>query len=177
MTLSLLCAKPVALIDSDELRRHRKSLMHVVRRHVREPWMAEDILQETLARYVHQRRAIPIRNAGGWLRSVAMNLIRDQARTNRAYQLDELTEDIVDHEEPADEVVIHLERVRLFAAALAQLPPLRREVFIRRKLNGESAKEVADQLSISVQSVDQHVARALTALQNDVARRSRSGGS
>ncbi|HEY9256344.1 RNA polymerase sigma factor [Chitinophaga sp.] len=44
---------------------------------------------------------------------------------------------------------------------LEQLPPERKKVFILHRLEGYSYKEIAAELSISVKTVDNHVARAV----------------
>jgi RNA polymerase sigma-70 factor (ECF subfamily) len=61
-----------------------------------------------------------------------------------------------------DDVVDGRERIRLLARAIAALPPQCAKVFILRKLQGMSQKEIAVRLNISVRTVENHVALGLT---------------
>lgn len=47
---------------------------------------------------------------------------------------------------------------------LNEMPDLRKKAFIMNKLEGYSYKEIADELSVNVKAVDNHVARALKQL-------------
>jgi RNA polymerase sigma-70 factor (ECF subfamily) len=61
-----------------------------------------------------------------------------------------------------DDVVDSRERIRLLARAIAALPPQCAKVFILRKMQGMSQKEIAVRLNISVRTVENHVAVGLS---------------
>jgi RNA polymerase sigma-70 factor (ECF subfamily) len=62
----------------------------------------------------------------------------------------------------ADDVVDGRERIRLLARAIAALPPQCAKIFILRKMQGMSQKEIAVRLNISVRTVENHVAVGLS---------------
>jgi RNA polymerase sigma-70 factor (ECF subfamily) len=60
-----------------------------------------------------------------------------------------------------DDAVDGRERIRMLARAIAALPPQCAKVFILRKMQGLSQKEIAARLDISVRTVENHVALGL----------------
>ena len=54
-----------------------------------------------------------------------------------------------------------LESNNYFDVATRRLPPVRRNVFILKMVKGYSNKEIADQLSISVKTVEDHYSKAI----------------
>lgn len=51
---------------------------------------------------------------------------------------------------------------------LIQLPEARRKAFILHKMEGYSYKEVAEQLSLSLKSIDNHISRALKQIRKEI---------
>lgn len=162
--------------DAEEIRRQQVALFRFVNRRVRDRALSEDILQEAFIRFLKVRGTTNIADSGAWLRTVALNLVRDHFRSSRERGREYLTDRIEDQARLPDEAAIFQERVQFFRIALDQLPPIGREVIIRRKLEGESAREVARALNLSEAAVDQHVARALMALNRMVGKMSRAKG-
>ncbi|WP_137681336.1 RNA polymerase sigma factor [Aurantiacibacter suaedae] len=127
---------------------------------------SEDIVQDSFLRFAQYPREA-VGNVGGLLHRIANNLIIDRARSNRRRAEDALPEDGMEipGEEPSQEqVLIDKQRLEQASRILDQMPPLRRQVFILRRLHGMSSKEVGAAMSISPAAVDSHVARAVLAL-------------
>lgn len=151
--------------DEVAYRRYREDVYRLAYRHLRDHSASEDVVQDSFLRLAGYS-ANPILNMGGMLRKIARNLIVDSARfrARRAEEALPAAQDISTDEPSAENTLLHRERMERVSQILEQMPPLRREVFIMRRLHGMSAKAVAKALSISPAAVDTHVARAVLAL-------------
>ena len=148
---------------------YRDALLRLIRRRVRDASLSEDIVQDAYLRYLG-RSGPPAEEGWALIRTIALNLIRDHFRAGARRSFEP-----IDEEHPADghtpeSAVMLRERVEWFSRAVEAMPPLQRDVFIRRRLHGQSAKEAAAELGLTPAAVDQHVARALVALQKAQAR-------
>ncbi len=126
---------------------------------------SEDIVQDSFLRLAQYRQG-SIGNVGGLLHRIASNLIIDRVRFRKRKGEEALPEggDIPGDDPSQETVLIDRERMEQVSAILERMPPMRREVFIMRRLHGMSSKEVAAALSISPAAVDTHVARAVLLL-------------
>ena len=61
----------------------------------------------------------------------------------------------------AEQVLDGRRKLAAFSMAVAALPPVCRQVFLLRKFEGMSAKEVASRMKISVSAVEKHVAAGI----------------
>ena len=138
--------------------RERSRLRGFIRRRVRDPRDAEDILQDVFSALVEANRLLmPIDHITGWLYRVARNRIIDlfRARTGRRedsapLELEELLAS------PLGGPENELARARLFDAleqAIAELPPEQREVFVAHELEGRSFKEIAAETGVGVNTL------------------------
>lgn len=155
-----------------ELRRHERKLLSYISRRRGDPSTSEDILQETLLTVIEQSRKQEISNPLAYAYRVADSLIFSQARRSRREEA--IGEDDFECELPlADEVLEHKQRAEIFEAVLRRLSPVRREVFIRRHLDGQSRQEIADAMRLNVESVKKHLVRAMADLTAAAAEASR----
>ncbi len=140
-------------------------LQRYLRRFLRRPEDAEDVAQEALVRVleagskgeIHYQRAYLYRTA----RNLAFNLL-----ARKSHQLEDYLEDHSDAESlsasiPLEDEVASQRRFELFCRTAATLPDQCRRVLILRKVYGLSQQEVADQLGISISTVEKHLARGL----------------
>lgn len=145
------------------LRVQRANLLQYVGRQVRDSVLSEDIVQEAYLRLLsfESKPGGVVNDPPAFLRRISLNLVRDHFRRAKTAPHVELSVTIAC---PKPAVDVQLERkqlVDLVFYILKAMPKLRRDVFIRRRVNGESAGEVAEALGLSPSAVSNHVARAV----------------
>lgn len=133
-----------------------QKLRQFVRARVSSDADAEDILQDVWHRLVVTIEEGPVEKAGAWLYTVARNRIIDHYRAPQMASLDALADDAEPEDaafelpdlllrddnapESADLRNLFWEQLQ---AALAELPPEQRQVFIWHELEGMSFQEIA----------------------------------
>jgi RNA polymerase sigma factor (sigma-70 family) len=156
------------------VRRERGRLRAFIRRRVLDDGEAEDILQDVLYELVAAyRRLQPLEEVGAWLFRVARNRITDFFRKKRAVPLSGFAEPLhalaaeaLDGAEtpvldelllPADEAPdTALARQLLLddlSAAIDELPPEQRDVFIAHELEGASFKDLAERTGVPLNTL------------------------
>lgn len=130
---------------------------------LRNPDDAADIAQSSFAQaYAHALNA-PVLNARALLFQAARNLCIDQHR-RRSTELAAL-EDWLTRAEAlspsVEDVLIAREQLQQLIERIERMPRLRREVFVRVRLHGQSHREVRAALGLSAKSVELHIARAV----------------
>ena len=146
-----------------ELKRHERKLLSYISRRRGDSSASEDILQETLLTVIEQSRKQEIANPLAYAYRVADSLIFSQARRGRREEA--IGESDFECGLPlADELLEHKQRAEIFEAVLTRLSPMRREVFIRRHLDGQSRQEIAAAMGLNVEAVKKHLVRAMADL-------------
>lgn len=152
---------------SDEIVRERPRLRSFIRRWVSEDADVEDILQEVFFELLETYRlAKQVEQVSAWLFRVARNRITDRFRKRKTEALDDIRVAGADEDESLDLAgllpspeegpeaayarSLMLEEID---AALAELPPEQREVFVAHELEGRSFKELAAQTGLSVNTL------------------------
>jgi RNA polymerase sigma factor (sigma-70 family) len=154
---------------SATVRRERGRLLAFIRRRVLDAAEAEDVLQEALYELVAAHRLMqPVEQAGAWLMRVARNRIIDRFRKKKPELLADQGVEFVEDEEssfgeleellPApqdgpDAVAIRELMLESIAAALDELPPEQRAVFVAQELEGASFKELAARWNVGVSTL------------------------
>jgi len=143
---------------ADIVNRERSRLRSFIRRRVRDPRDAEDILQDVFSALVEANRLLmPIDHITGWLYRVARNRIIDlfRARTGRKEDSAPLEfENLLPSSQGGPES--ELARSRLLDTleqAIAELPPEQRDVFIAHELEGRSFKDMAAETGVSINTL------------------------
>ncbi|MFD1217170.1 RNA polymerase sigma factor [Microbulbifer celer] len=141
------------LEGSTEIRRY-------VQRHSPDPTEAADYYQECIAIVLEQSRRRAIENPVAYAIRTARNLISKHKRP------EQLEEDDAVSPAPSPEDCYHTgQRLAQIARVLEDMPPLRRQVFIRRRVYGESREQIAESMNISREAVKKHITRALVDIQ------------
>lgn len=166
-------------LSANALKVQRSDLLRYIGRRVGDPTISEDIVQEAYLRLLayEEKPDKAVNNVSAFLRRIALILARDHFRQAGRQTGIEVSEDIPCPQPTAD---LQLERRQLIALVveiLKTMPPLRRDVFIRRRVHGQSAGEVAEALGLSSSAVSNHVARALYDLDLALEKIEKRGGS
>lgn len=125
----------------------------------------EDICQETVLRALEAEKAREIKEPRAFLFGIAKNVVRKELDKKSRGLLDfiaDFTPDEYSSNEPTIEAQLdsHARMLR-FGEALMVLPSQCQRVFVLKKVQGYSHKEIAQKLRISVSTVEKHVATGL----------------
>ncbi|MEM8987961.1 MAG: sigma-70 family RNA polymerase sigma factor [Pseudomonadota bacterium] len=138
-----------------------QTLLKRVRCRVPTAELAEDITQEAMLRVWRASKTGEIKSAIALGRTIADNLVIDFYR-RRAFASEVEVEDtlVAFHPSP-EQAAISSERVRQFRDCLQDMPPLRRDVFLRRRFHGQACAQIAQDLGLTPRAVEAHISRAL----------------
>jgi RNA polymerase sigma-70 factor (ECF subfamily) len=144
--------------------RHRRQLGLYLARLVSSPDVAEDLAQEAFAR-VYVVHDGTLRSPRSFLYRTAHNLAMDHMRRRKvaaAEPLTDITADTLGDGRPTpDTCLAAREELRIIEAAIQELPPKCRKVFILLRFEGRSYKEIALAMALSETMVRKYAARAL----------------
>lgn len=134
---------------------------------LRSPDDADDVLQDLYLKLGASDKQETILNPTAFLFTMTSNLatdfIRSRQRSRRILQHDyRHVRDVTDVDASADSVVWSREWVDSFKAVVLKLPQKQRRVFLMHKLANKSHREIADELQISIKTVEKHMAKAMT---------------
>jgi RNA polymerase sigma-70 factor (ECF subfamily) len=145
-----------------------KVLTRYVRARTSNPNMVEDVVQETVTRLIHHARTQKPVSIYALGFRIAANLLVDQHRQQKRYASEPEAEPVSQAPLP-DRVIAGRQELTILSEALAAMPPLRREVIVRRRLNGQSCAAIARDLDLSLKAVEKHITRGLADLQKAIA--------
>jgi RNA polymerase sigma-70 factor (ECF subfamily) len=131
----------------------------------------EELVQEVFVKVWENRQTLKSElSFKYYLFTIALNHIRkhfNKKATSLRYletlqNESELSENLTIQNENFESI---LQQINLI---IEQMPPRRREIFLKSKLEGKSSKEVASELNISVGTVDNQVSEALRFLRGQL---------
>lgn len=134
----------------------RRSMLGYLRKHVTDPAVAEDLLQEVFlkALVADKRNHVP-RNVAAWLYAIARNTVIDFYRAKRP--MDELPDDLV-----ADDSGDNFTEQALAECVrplIGQLPAIYRDTLLATDLHGKTMHSLATELNVSVSAVKSRASR------------------
>ncbi|MBE2992655.1 RNA polymerase sigma factor [Sphingomonas sp. CFBP 13603] len=131
----------------------------------------DDVVQETYLRLFAYQATARVNDMKALCFSIARNLLLDHHRAARRSAHVELDEAIACPQPTADRVLAFRRAVVIMADALERMPPLRREIFLRKRLDGLRTDTIARSLDMSMAAVEKHVVRAFQDLRSALAKR------
>lgn len=148
------------------------ALCNYASRIIQDEVIVEDIVQESLINLWDSPVTFQnIRSLTGWLYQAvytrSLNMIRDQARTNKVYQnlweslKEELTEEI------AVDSAIEEEILHKFRTIMTQLSPQQQEI-MKMSMDGMKVKEIAKALNVSENAIKMQKKRAYSTLREEL---------
>lgn len=145
---------------------HKKSLQSYVRRRVpgADAAHTEDIVQETFARTItHLNKGKAVDSPKGFLFITARNLITsmfyrrpDYAKTDPTEDMDEYAAD-ASTGSPQRSAAVH-QQLAALSVAISELPDHYQEAFVRKRIWGQSCREIAAVMGIGEPTVSNYVA-------------------
>lgn len=152
----------------------REALLRFLLRRVGNASLAEDLTQETGLRALGAGAAASIENPRAYLFRIASNLALDHQRHRRqGVELEDaeaLGRAVPDRAPSPEAVALHRGELARLLAAVQELPPRCREVFVLAKFDGLSYAEIARRLGISRNTVITHMVAALKRLEREMER-------
>lgn len=148
------------------------ALEPMLTRFLRRNWRGEaeiaDLRQEVYARVYEAALCERPSLIKPFLFQIARNLIIDRLRQKSVVSMETIADfdwlGVSDDAPSSEALVAARQELQLLQAALDDLPPRCREVVILRKVQGLSQKDVARQLGIAVETVENHVANGMRVL-------------
>ncbi|HDR9542900.1 TPA: sigma-70 family RNA polymerase sigma factor, partial [Burkholderia stabilis] len=147
--------------------RERTRLVSFIRRRIRDPDDAEDILQDVFHEFVQAYRLpAPIEQVSAWLFRAARNRIVDRFRKKKEQPLTDLFEAddeansehrldlaLPAHDAGPEALYARTLLLKALQDALDELPANQREVFVAHELGGQSFKEMAAQSGVAINTL------------------------
>lgn len=144
----------------------QSELESMLYKRVRSRETAADLCHEAFSHVCQVDDLSKVNNLKGYLYRTAMNLLCDHIRKKNVWG-----DTILEWPEDADQdgkdfrsaemVTLGEEQLELFIAALAELPPLCQRIFYLNRFEGLKQREIAQNLNISLRSVENNIKRAL----------------
>jgi len=147
---------------------HEDSYMKQARRMSNSFQDAQDLVQETYAKLFALDGWAAIGQPQAYVHRMIRHLAIERLRRARVIDFQHLQE--ADHDTMTDDapdpfaIVEGRERLARFANVLACLPARCREVFVRRRIDEQSPREISQELGVSLSTLEKRLARAYVLL-------------
>jgi RNA polymerase sigma factor (sigma-70 family) len=129
----------------------------------------EDVTQETLARLVELAGTQQIGSVFSLAFRISDNLLIDVHRRDSRL-VGALDEEMRSEEPSLNRILDSRRAIDIFDRCLKKMPPLRREVLLRRRLHQESCRAIGDDLELSAKAVEKHITRGMIDLRKALER-------
>lgn len=130
----------------------------------------EDLVSEVLTRAYANPRWQQVENGRAYLFTIARNMLVDSARRQKIVAFDTIIE--FEALQSCYDLSAHLcarDQLRKLQPVLDALPPHARRVFVARRLHEKSMGQIAEEMGLSVSTVEKHLGVALAAFMRALA--------
>jgi len=145
---------------------HESSLLRVARRMTRDNETAKDVVQQAYVDLMSGEKWRAIRNPRAYALRAVRSICWRILQRSRIVPFDSFANmDEVGGSDPnptAHDILSAKEKRQLILKAIADLPPQCRKVVELRRLKEKSPREIAEEMGISLSTVEQHLARGMT---------------
>lgn len=142
-----------------QLTEHLPNIRNYIASRVHNHQDVDDLLHDTLVRSLTATASKPVDNLLAYSLTVARTVVFDYWNRNRRQP--EGSEALPDMPSvPLDEVQIQVQKLERLQQILQDMPPLMRQVFMLRRLHGQSREEIAQTLDMNPEAVKKHITRA-----------------
>lgn len=149
----------------DELyRTESPKLIRLFTRRTRSRVDADDLVQDVFFRFARLReRALGLDKPQAYLRRIASNLLKDRAETSarRSASLHVVANEEVLPALDQERALESRDMLRRLEAAIGQLKPRTREIFMAHRVEGLSYCEIAERTGLSVKGVEKQMSKAI----------------
>jgi RNA polymerase sigma-70 factor (ECF subfamily) len=137
----------------------------------------DDVVQETYLRAVANNTSNSIKDAEGYLFRTSRNIaLNEKARLYHQLEVslpveevDQLT--VLINDKPVERDVERKQQFAEYCLAVSDLPIQCRRVFVLRKVYGYSQKEIANELGISLSTVETHITKGMQRMRQSMKQR------
>ncbi len=145
--------------------RYRARLQGYIARIVRSPHDVDDLVQETFLHVWARREGVPVTSPRAYLFRTARHVAIDTLRQKAVRLAHDESLEVPESERPtapaSEQVIEQRQELDRAMQLIGQMPPQCRKVFLLRRVEGLSHREIAVRLGLSVRTVENHIARAM----------------
>ena len=140
---------------------------------VKDETIAQDLVQEVFVNLWEKKDQVdPSLNFDNYIFTIAYNSIRKFFRKKSVETkfINKLLKDSPEIVESVEGAAIYSELLEIANKAIDKLPPKRKEVYKLSRQEGMKVKEIASKLNISPRTAENHLAKALSYLKEELSR-------
>jgi RNA polymerase sigma-70 factor (ECF subfamily) len=142
----------------------RTALALYFRRHGTDQADIDDLVQDVFLRILKRRGSDRLENFEGYVFETAASVLNDRFRRRKVRHADRHLPFDQDHHAGSDispeRILAGRQAVRATTVALMELPERTRDVFVLRRVEGLSYREIARRFGMSISGVEKHMLKA-----------------
>ncbi len=162
----------------DLFNKYSERLYNFSLKYLKSPEEAEEVVQEVFL-YIWDNKAglKPDSSFNSYIFTIAYNIIKkyfNKKSSENAFK-DDLIYKYLEIENNLEKVIDYRFLLEKVEGIINNLPPRRKEVFIKRKYEGSSIKQIAQELNISPNTVENQLSTAQKQIQNELEKQKLAG--